>query len=102
MGWLFCSLTSVRTGFLGVCIGRSSLGVAVSTLGVKSLVESLVGSALGAMYSVLTVTASSNTSSPMPAEQDEEIALFVLHPRKSIPFTLMPAEGQRSFESVFK
>lgn len=99
MGWLSCSLTSVRTGFLGACLGRSSLGVSVSTLGVKSLVESWVGSALGAMYSVLTVTASSITSSPMPAEQDEEIALFVLLHRNSITFSLMSVEDEGCFES---
>lgn len=98
MGWLSCSLTSVRTGFLGACLGRSSLGVSVSTLGVKSLVESWVGSALGAMYSVLTVTASSITSSAMPAEQDEEIALLYYFTSTQ----LLSVGCQSMFESVSK
>lgn len=41
----FQLLTSVLIGFLGVTPKSFSLTVAVSTLGVKSLVESWVGSA---------------------------------------------------------
>lgn len=63
--------TWVLTGFIGFSGRALFLVVKVSTLGVKSLVVSCVGSALGVRCSLLTVTTFS-TSSPAPKKRKQD------------------------------